>query len=96
MHFCSQRDSSRTWNGAGAARAGAGGRATTQKFNTWVTDRLKEQANINKQTRLWREEQRHRDHQDGEHERPTKGKGKGKDKKRKKKDTDAQGEGEEK
>ena len=32
--------------------------ASALKFTEWVTGRLKEQANVYKQTRLWNEEQR--------------------------------------
>lgn len=35
------------------------GAATAAGFKAWITDRLREQANIYKQTRLWNEETRH-------------------------------------
>lgn len=35
---------------------GAGGEATTSVFNTWLATKLKEKANVAKQTRLYREE----------------------------------------
>ena len=66
------------------------GAATVNNFTGWVTDRLKEQANIHKQTRLWNEESRHRTRDYGDH--GEKGKGKGKDKDKKKKKGNARGE----
>ncbi|CAK0814975.1 unnamed protein product [Prorocentrum cordatum] len=41
-----------------SAPVNAAGRASTSRFNTWVTDRLKERATIWKQERLYREEQK--------------------------------------
>ncbi|CAK0825012.1 unnamed protein product, partial [Prorocentrum cordatum] len=41
-----------------SAPVNAAGRATTNKFNSWVTDKLKERAQIWKQERLYREEQK--------------------------------------
>jgi hypothetical protein len=41
-----------------AAPTSEQGQATVTRFNEWVTSRLKEQASIYKQTRLWNEEQR--------------------------------------
>ncbi|CAK0875323.1 unnamed protein product [Prorocentrum cordatum] len=41
-----------------SAPVNAVGRASTSKFNTWVTDRLKERATIWKHERLYREEQK--------------------------------------
>ena len=47
------------------APVSAGGRAVTSKFNTYITDRLKERAQVWKQERLYREERRHQDHSTG-------------------------------
>ena len=41
-----------------SAPVNAVGRASTTKFNSWVTDRLKERAAIWKQERVYREEQK--------------------------------------
>ncbi|CAK0802975.1 unnamed protein product [Prorocentrum cordatum] len=49
-----------------SAPVNAVGRASTSKFNTWVTDRLKERATIWKQERLYREEQKQTRKGDGE------------------------------
>ncbi|CAK0870306.1 unnamed protein product, partial [Prorocentrum cordatum] len=66
-----------------SAPVNAVGRASTSKFNSWVTDRLKERAAIWKQERLYREEQKQTRKGDGKKGGDDDGKGpkkkKGKD-----------------
>ena len=64
-----------------SAPVNAVGRASTSKFNTWVTDRLKERATIWKQERLYREEQKQSRKGDGK--KGEEGDGKGPKKKKK-------------
>ena len=59
-----------------SAPVSASGRATTTKFNAWITDRLKERSQIWKQERLFREEKRHQ-YDGGKDNDGWKGKGKG-------------------
>lgn len=47
-----------------SAPVSAAGRATTQRFSAWITDRLKERSQIWKQERLYREERRYVDPND--------------------------------
>ena len=77
------------------------GFATTSRFTTWATSKIKEQTDINRQTRLWKEEQRHSTAQDRPPKKPwkdgkdDKDKGAGKKTKGKKdkgKDDDSNGE----
>ena len=69
------------------------GGAQTLKFQEWVTGRLRDQANIYKQSRLWNEEQRMR-HGDREHPKGD-GKGDKKNKNKKKKQKSGEDAGEE-
>jgi len=66
-----------------SAPVAATGRAVTAKFNTFVTEKLKERSSIWKQERLYREEMRHQG--SGRASEDPSGKGKGKSKKKKKK-----------
>ena len=49
-----------------AAPVTTGGRATTTKFSTWVTERMKERAQIWKQERLFKEERGKSDYAGGD------------------------------
>ena len=56
---------------------GSGGEATTSVFNAWLASKLKDKANVAKQTRLYREEFRQQTTPSGQQGSPGKGKGKG-------------------
>ena len=56
---------------------GSGGEATTSVFNTWLASKLKEKANVAKQTRLYREEFRQQTAPTGQQGNTGKGKGRG-------------------